>query len=354
MKNDRMAWNKSQWVMAVVLAAGLGACGSDDGGGVPSGATIALSAANRDTVSHATATGIMAISPVDAIPLGAGPLSADRKSAQALQAASSSGWLRYLVGHALPSARQAAQSAGRQHALALIGPIEEPCTLSGTMSATLDDRDGSQTLTSGDVLAMVFNNCKESASDTLHGSTTATFTQVGATSFNARMVFAQLLDATANHSVTLSGAALLAYSQPSGTTEITRMTADGSVVAAVQTHLFTDTVTLLDGFVSEATYDAAAAPPPGSATPGRTLSTAIGSLESKAAGGIVTVSTDAGAPITSYDADAYPRAGVVRVKGTSGTLLLTGLTPSTVRLDLDANDDGNFESSEVKTWDWLL
>jgi hypothetical protein len=353
MRNNCNALKQSEWVLAVVLAAGLGACGSDSGPVPPPGATISLSAANRDTVSHATATGMMAISPVDAIPLGVGASSTGRQSAQAVAGATPQGWLGHLVAYALPAARQTLQSAGRSHTLAMSAPIQEACTMSDTMAVTLDDRDDSQTLTGGDVLTITFDNCKESTFDTLHGTATATFTQVGTTSFNARMVFAQMLDATENHSVTLSGAALLAYSQP-GTLEITRMTADGSLVAAVRTHLFDDTVTLLDGFVSEATYDAAAAPPPGSTTPGRTLSTAVGSLESTAAGGIVAVSTDESAPITSYDADAYPRAGVVRVKGTSGTLLLTGLTASTVRLDLDTNDDGGFESSEVKTWDWLL
>jgi hypothetical protein len=118
--------------------------------------------------------------------------------------------------------------------------------------------------------------------------------------------------------------------------------------------LFTDTVTLKNGFVSEATYEALAAPPPGSATPGRTLSTVTGSLESTVAGGVVEVSTDAGAPITTYDADSYPRSGVVQVRGINSRLLLTGLSTDAVRLDLDANGDGSFESSEVKAWDWLL
>ena len=351
-------WNNGQWALAVTLAAGLVACGGGGGGGLPpqSAATIDVSAANRDSLSHATAVGIMAISPVDAIPLGAGGLAAGRESAQAVTSATPQAWLGRLVALARQGSTAHARPAGKslERALALIGPIEEPCTLSGTMTLMLDDRDNSASESNGDVFTMVFRNCKESDSDMLNGAVTTTFTEVGSSSFGGRMVFAQLLDSTANHSVTLNGAARLAFSQPSSTEEITSMTADGDVVATVQTHLFTDTVTLLSGFVSQASYSASVTRPGSTVPEGRTLSTVSGSLNSVAAGGIVEVSTVASQPIASYGDDAYPSAGVVQVRGMRGTLLLTGLSVDTVRLDLDTNDDGSFESSQNVTWDWLL
>jgi hypothetical protein len=113
-------------------------------------------------------------------------------------------------------------------------------------------------------------------------------------------------------------------------------------------------VTLLNGFVSQASYSASVTRPGSTVPEGRTLSTVSGSLNSVAAGGIVEVSTVASQPIASYGDDAYPSAGVVQVRGMKGTLLLTGLSVDTVRLDLDTNDDGSFESSQNVTWDWLL
>jgi nitrogen fixation protein FixH len=114
----------------------------------------------------------------------------------------------------------------------------------------------------------------------------------------------------------------------------------------VSTHLpFTDTVTLHDGFVVEEQYDTSL---------DRSTSTTNGLLESAAANGVVRVTTVAGAPITKNDTDDYPYAGTVQVKGINSTLQMTVLSTSNVRLDLDADGNGSFESTETVAWDWLL
>jgi len=55
----------------------------------------------------------------------------------------------------------------------------------------------------------------------------------------------------------------------------------------------------------------------------------------------------AGAPITKNDTDDYPYAGTVQVKGMNSTLQMTVLSTSNVRLDLDADGNGSFESTET-------
>ena len=60
------------------------------------------------------------------------------------------------------------------------------------------------------------------------------------------------------------------------------------------------------------------------------------------------------AEITKNDADAYPSAGAVQVKGMNSTLRVTALSAEQVRLDLDADGNGAFERTETVTWDWLL
>jgi hypothetical protein len=42
------------------------------------------------------------------------------------------------------------------------------------------------------------------------------------------------------------------------------------------------------------------------------------------------------------------------VTGSTGKILLTPLSADMVRIDLDANGDGTFESTMQQTWDWLL
>jgi hypothetical protein len=131
------------------------------------------------------------------------------------------------------------------------------------------------------------------------------------------------------------------------------LTANGPIVVAVTTHLpFTDTVTLQNGFVVRESDDSSVAPPPGATQFGRTVSNAQGRLDSALAGGTVDVSTVV--DISKYQAEAYPRSGTVQVKGKKGTLMLTALSADSVRLDLDANDDGSIESTATIKWDWLL
>ena len=77
-------------------------------------------------------------------------------------------------------------------------------------------------------------------------------------------------------------------------------------------------MTLQNGYTQLDRFDAAALPPPGSSVPGRTETSVQGSLHSAQAGGIVEVATLPGAPFLTYDADAYPRAGVLQVKGQIG------------------------------------
>jgi hypothetical protein len=100
-----------------------------------------------------------------------------------------------------------------------------------------------------------------------------------------------------------------------------------------------------DGFVVDDTHDGVLA---------RTVSTFTGSLKSAAAGGLVDVTTLGDSPITKYDADVYPRAGTLQVKGKTGTLKMMALSTDQVRLTLDENDDGVAESTETVAWDWLL
>jgi hypothetical protein len=145
------------------------------------------------------------------------------------------------------------------------------------------------------------------------------------------------------HSMTVNGNLVLACTQLNANSMRCTSTASGPVSAAIQTHLFNDTVTLHNGFVEESTYDS---------TQSHTLTTLHGTIDSVAAGGAVSVTTESA--FGALDSDAYPHDGAVRVSGNRGTMRVTALSAAQVRLDLDDNDDGNVESSKTDTWDWLL
>lgn len=56
----------------------------------------------------------------------------------------------------------------------------------------------------------------------------------------------------------------------------------------------------------------------------------------------------------SCDAEAFARSGQIDAVGKNGSLQLTALPSGSVRIDLDANGDGQFEQTKTVTWDWIF
>ncbi len=347
--------------LAVAAALGLALAGCGGGGGdggapPPPAATLTLDAGNRDTVAHSTAAGILAMSPVQTLPLAA--LSVSSRSAAQRQAdMRGAGWLGRVIAAVRQPERVKALAAGttRVRPLTVYGPYDEPCLYSGSFSTTFDDRDNNGDIGPADVLTLAFNACKDTPDETIDGVVATTVSEISTEVMRARLTMTNLSDATARHGTTITGSVQLFSEVVNSEVEVMSMTAEGAVVAKVNIyHLsFADTVTLKNGFAVELTYDAAAVPP-GRVTAGLSTLTANGMLESAAAGGSVQVATRPGAPIVEADGDDYPYAGEVEVHGKTGTLVMTVLSPDSVRLELDADDNGVPESTQSVAWDWLF
>jgi len=320
-------------------------CGGDSDGGddnqVP--VTLDLTAANSDTVAHATGAGFMAFGSTVMLPLDA---SADRASA--LGSTGSGAWLPARVLDGLLLAMRGTARSGGARPLAVITMAPTECSLSGTSTMSFDDADNDGLLDIGEVFSFVFSDCQDSAADVMNGSMSGTITRINdsGTAFGARVTLAALAQNAVDgrHSLTLNGNVLLDYRELSATTEQMKLSADGAVTALVHTHLpFDDTVTLQSGFAQNTTHDYSL---------GRSTSTVTGVMESVAAGGSFAVSTMT--PVELDDADTHPRAGVVEMRGHAGVMNLRALSAEQVQVELDANGDGSFESSTAQTWDWLF
>jgi hypothetical protein len=359
MKTHPPRFNALRLATLSMVAAGLVACGGDGGGGTPPPPTdlLDLTAANSDTVAHATAAALFAVGTASsAIPADAGSdAAAQAASLSALQQGGlgmSAAWLPQRVVEALVKlvGTDRQPTAGRQaRALALTPMPVENCVISGTMTTTVDDRDNNGELSLNDLVTMAFSDCKDNASEVLNGSATVAVTSIGATvlpSFGASMSLMQLSQEATDHShgLTVSGKLKLDYQQMSNTAERTRLTADGAVMVGAHTHQgYTDTVTLQSGFEQLSNYDAST---------GITRSDATGMLQSDAAGsGVLAVSTPQS--IELADTDQYPRSGVVKVAG-QGSMVLTVMSPSSLQIDLDADGDESYESRKTADWDWLF
>jgi hypothetical protein len=344
----------SSALVGLVLLAG---CGGGGGGSPapPPSATLVISAANSDTISHATASGLLAMSPAQTLPLA----ESDRTKALGWAGASAhSGWLGDVVAQLRDPARARTLAAGasRVKPLAVTGPIDTPCTVSGKFSTTFEDKNNDSLPSPGDVLTIAFYSCKDTEDETVDGTVVTTIASFDTTSgsFGAQMTMSALSDATSRHATIISGTMQLDYQMVSATSDVTRLTAVGRVGTSVSTHLpFTDTVTLMNGFYAELSYDSVGTPP-GGGSPGFSTLTVGGLMDSTAAGGSVEVSTRSSAPLVQSDSEAYPRSGIVDILGKTGTVVVTVKSADTVRIGLDANDDGTPEGTHDESWDWLF
>jgi len=328
MNTRRLALN----TLSVAILLTLGACGGGGGGdGGPAPVpTIDIGLANYVTVGRATAAGISGVSPTGMmVPLGVNKSGPGRVVAM---------WFHPL------GKRVALASPQRPVPLTAHGPVITNCPLGGTETTWVYDNDDSGDLSVGDTITVTDENCKDMVGGTSNGSMSMTFTQASSSSASAQVTFNQASYVTARHSTTLNGSTNLDYAE-GVTTETYTTTSAGSMTIALSTHTgYTDTVTLLDGFFVQETIDSA----------GTTVSRAGGLLQSQAAGGIVEVNTPAATPMTEYGADAYPSSGTVQVKGLNSSLLITAVSATNARLDVDANGDGTFESGSTMLWDDLL
>ena len=342
--------------MKVATLAACGGGGGDGDGPFVSRGTVVLTPVNRDTAARALATSIMALGASTAIPVaGEGGATALRAVAPTPFGAARLGIAAWLPSRVLNAVWEAVGSRGQPaHSgsmwpLAVVVGAPVACLVGGTVAVTVDDRDNNNQLSPGDLWSFDFRQCQDNASGILSGVVSIGFTSIVTATlpaFSARMNFLQFSQEAGNgrHGLSITGSAAFDYAQTSSTAERLRLTADGNVLTSVHTHLpFTENLTLQSGFYQAARYDSST---------GLTSTTTAGTVRSQALGGSVVASSQV--PIVVSDSDCYPRSGVLDALGSTGRVRLSVLSSSQVRIELDADDNGGFESGSTLPWDTLI
>lgn len=311
--------------VAGLFALALAACGGGGGdSGTPPPPNAAITAQNQEAVARAAfvgmETGVLGGSL--GIATGGGQSSA--------------------LSLAAPAVRRAVL-AGRKM-IAAVYPDAGDCTVSGTYSGSWDDRDNSQTLSEGDSISLSFVDCVEEAGVVMNGSMGFTYTRIIPTPLDIRASITtqnlSVRETATNYLASLNGSFNVVYTEPNASTSVTRLVVPDQLAMTTQTPVFNDTVTLLDGYTVESTYD--------TTSPARTVTTATGAVASTDAGGFVRIATLE--PLVQFDTDDYPSSGVLAATGVSGELRVTVLSATQVQIELDANDDGTFEGDETLLW----
>lgn len=320
----------------------LSACGGSGDGGTaqpvgPSG--LSITSSNQAAVSRATITGGLAVSSVETATSAGG----------ATVQPTSVG----VRGHALAALARRALGAGLKPRATIqsasthpsaVGSDTEACAAGGSLTATFNDVDGNQQISAGDILSIQFNDCRDSATSLYNGKAVVTIsTAPSAEQITANADFQNVSAVEGGLTSTVDGALSIAETDSVTESDITLTVGAGGLTETMASAGYNDVVTLAAG-LRITVQDVFAA--------NRSTMTFDGVLDAQSVGGGVTLTTKS--PIVLLDSDTYPSAGAIQAKGAHGTLLVTVLGTTSVQLQLDADDDGTYESTTTTAWTSLI
>jgi len=339
-----LAFDPTMRIAACLIAILASACGGggDEAPAPPPPELLQITSGNQVAVARAAVANFVSMTGIDAV-----PLSATAGTAQARG-------LAKLTMHALG----ALPGDTRARPLA-VSSMTLPCEFGGSMTITSDDRDNNGNASTGDVLAVAFAQCRPTQSALADGSLVIDITGISETPTSSQLTglftFKQLTSVENGYRSVVNGAANCIYSDSidAAGTSIERLemtVAAGGLVGTGATPSFSDSFTHDPGFtlVSTEFTPAGSGSKPYStkALNGKVL---VGSLAAR-----IIINTDSATPVHQWDDQTYPDAGKVQVTGHLSKLRLTVLNTSTVRLELDANDDGTTDSSRETSWPELM
>ncbi len=320
----------------------LSACGGGGDGGTshavgPTG--LSITAANKDAVTRSTVSGGLAVSNIQTATSAAG--NGQKPTSVAVRAHSLAALMQRTLAAGVKSRMSIASASAHPAALG----DTQACGVSGSLTVNFDDRDGNGLLSAGDVLSVQFNDCRDLATSLYNGKAVITLTTVpNASQITASADFQNVSSVQGATTSAITGSLTVAETD-SDTESTTSLTVGGTALAiTLASPGYSDVVTLSSGTRITVDQQFAAA---------RTALTYDGTLQAQSIpGGGVTLTTVS--PIVQLDADAYPSSGALKAKGLHGTLLLTVLNATTLQEQLDADDDGTYESTATVAWSTLF
>lgn len=228
------------------------------------------------------------------------------------------------------------------------------CPFGGSMTITAIDGDNNNTVSAGDSLTLVANNCGLDAG-TASGSMAFNFNTVSgnyqsSASTNYSLGVTMVFD---NFAVTSPGAVASMNGSLS-------MRAEANGVNTLTETISTPSLSVSASYAGESRtrnltgYSASSARAP-NATYGYLTSYNFSGTVSSSALDSKSISFATTTPFVQRPNDVYSSSGAMLVTGDSrSTVKLTALNNSQVRQELDANGDGVFEESKTVNWNSLM
>jgi len=352
-------------ISALVAALLLAACGGGAGGSpepTSSRASVTISAANQDAVAAAALNAAFGASSATlSVPLDSGGrafAAATDTAATGTANAQPRSIRTLLLDFALDAAlaplleRSAVKTALAARPLATV-TASQPCRRGGSVTVTLNDIDNNQAPSAGDSASIAFSQCRPILGELVNGSISLTYSALTITPVRtdiaATLTFGDLSALSADGTYSIGGSVSLSASKQGAVTTAQLVVGAGGLTVSATTPTYADTVSLAGGLTIAATVDDAAVPPSGGAAGSRTVRVDGSVSSTRLAGGTIVINTVT--PVKKYDIDAYPREGQIVITGAANSKLrLTAISTTTLRIELDANGDGTYETSVDRAW----
>jgi hypothetical protein len=330
-----------------ILAAGCG--GGGDGGSTPPvdttpppAALLQITAQNQDAVARAAIATFFSMTGVRALPTGGASAKASSVDGAVVHAFSK-----------LPR-----QGDGPRVGRFAVASQSMACSVSGSVTMTVDDRDNNMALSAGDVLTLSFSSCRDEPEVMLNGALTVAISGYSETTNAMQMsgsfAYQQLTLIDHGYTSAINGAMNATFSESIDamgtlTSRIEATVAASGLMATGAQPGYNETFTYDPGFATTLT-DVSGAPPMIAA--GTTLCN--GTVHVASLNGRITLATDAASPVHQRAVDAYPDTGRVRVTGQGSLLQLTVMDSTMVRIELDLTNDGVFDTAKDMAWTTLM
>lgn len=345
-------------VLATVLAA---ACGGGGGGSdvtppQPAAQTrVQISVANQDTVARAAIASILPFTNLSSVGIAPSPAPGMAGPAGSAFTAEPSD-LMHVTLHAIDFG--VARPAGIARPLATYSASEQ-CLLGGTLTAIVDDRDNSGTMSAGDALTMSFVHCSNGMNQSINGAITFAFASVDVTpstmDVTGSMSLQQFVQVDGAASLSMNGGLAFAIRETMDANGIRdygtyTVTSSGFTVNSSGGALgYTDTLSYREGYA--VTVDDFVPNVPG--TPETSVVTADGDFRSGMLGYDLSLTTSQQFRLIAPD--EYPREGQLMVNGHANTKLgLTVASSAQVRMEVCDDGDGVWEGAKTVDWSWLM
>ena len=331
--SGHFAFERTLRVAACLLAALAAGCGGGDDNPPPP-ELLQITAGNQVAVATAVSVSFGVLDSTRDVPL---PNPSGSPSASGAEASTK---------HALGTAIAA---AGRAVPLAT-GSVTAPCAAGGSLTITIDDRDNNGAPSAGDVLTATFNDCRDDPSSLVTGSFAVAITSYAEPVVSGLFTFNQLSVTDDEAAVAVNGQASITYatsidSAGTLTTRVDMKVAAAGLVSALSSPTYRETFTFAPDF-SGVWNDVLPEAAPEYSTVVLNGKVGFASL------GKVVLATDP--PIRVAEEDDGPQSGAVLITGYQSRLRLSVVSTTTARLELDANNDGTFESTREIRWEELL